>query len=67
MRGAWIPALRALHENFPAAMGEAVLTHGSVEPLTIYQQVAPPDAPRNAIWALPCQQEIRPRRAAGAL
>ncbi len=54
LRGAWVPALKALHENFPEAMREAVLTHGSVEPLDVFSRVPQLQAiPPNMVAAVP--------------
>ena len=57
LRGAWIPALKALHQNFPEAMREAVLTHGSVEPFDVYARVPQLQSiPPNVASALPWQR-----------
>ncbi len=54
LRGLWIPALQALHAAFPDAMREAVLTHGSVEPLDIFSRVTQlQPVPPNVIAASP--------------
>ena len=54
LRGVWIPALQALHENFPDAMREAVLTHGSVEPFDVFSRVPQLQAiPPNMVAAVP--------------
>ena len=54
LRGLWIPALQALHTAFPDAMREAVLTHGSVEPLDIFSRVTQlQPVPPNVIAASP--------------
>lgn len=54
LRGVWIPALRALHDEFPDAMREAVLTHGSVEPFDVYSRVPQlQSVPPNVAAAVP--------------
>jgi hypothetical protein len=59
LRGAWIPALRALHATFPDAMREAILTHGSVEPVSLFAEGASSlqGMPQNVALALPWQRQ----------
>jgi hypothetical protein len=59
LRGVWIPALKTLHENFPDAMREAVLTHGSVEPFDVYSRVPQGQSvPPNVATAVPWQRRV---------
>ncbi len=54
LRGSWIPSLQALHANFPEAMREAVLTHGSVEPFDVFSRVPQMQSiPPNMVAAVP--------------
>ena len=60
---AWLPALRALRAAQPEAMDEAVLTHGSVVPLDVYEgrgQITPAaDLPANVSMAIPALAGVR--------
>jgi hypothetical protein len=55
-RSAWLPALQALRDQLPALMADAILTHGSVVPLPIYDGASSPQPlslPANVACASP--------------